>query len=213
MQATRCKVEVRKPMTTTATMPVFKVKNVKNTLLPPAEQTQLAVEDAENLQELEQCLGEIEAEQREIVDPKVLDRALRLVQTRRSLKYTPHAVVLARAVNAFHDVVVHKRTSFPMKTKLFAEMQKLCSKAHGDTSRLALKPIAWRAVWKDALDVAKRMKKDQSVASEQPIISYMSGVVCFLHGARRYLVRDPAEADAVVQVITPVIPLFLLHRL
>ena len=179
---------------------------MKNTLLPPFEQTQLVLEDGQNLQELEQCLGEIEAEQREIVDPRLLNNAVRLLNARRVLKYSPNAGALARAVNVFHDVVVNKRTSFPIKCRLLAEMQKLCGKAHGDTSRLNLKPIDWRAIWKDALDVAKRMKKDQSVASEQPIIAYMSGVVCFLHGARRYLVRDAAEADAIVQVRICVYP-------
>ena len=170
----------------------------KNLLLPNVERTSIPTDDVANLTEISECLKEIENEEREIVDQKVLERCLRLINNRRSLKYVPNKDQLSCTVNVFHHVLINKRVSFPMRSKLLAEMYKTCRKT-APHIQLNLKPIDWRTLWKDATDVACRTKKDQSMASEQPIITYMSRLVEFLHASRRFLIRDVAEADALVQ--------------
>jgi hypothetical protein len=77
---------------------------------------------------------------------------------------------------------------------MLAHMLKICKKCHN----LVLKPINWRALWQEALDIACRSKKDQSVASEAPIVNYMSKLVEFLHGCRSYLITSKSEADLLI---------------
>lgn len=81
-----------------------------------------------------------------------------------------------------------------MKTSLLSHMQKITKKNHN----LVLKRISWRALWQDALDVACRSKKDQSVASEATIVAYMGKLVEFLHGSRHYLITSKEEADTLI---------------
>ena len=128
-----------------------------------------------------------------------MDRCLRLISTRRTLKYIPNAAILSRTVNVFHDLVMEKRLSFVMKSKLLTEMHKICKKKSLAVPLVGLRPIAWKALWKEAMDIAGRAKKDQSLASEQPIIQYMTRVVEFLHGSRGYFTMSDDEADALVQ--------------
>ena len=81
-----------------------------------------------------------------------------------------------------------------MKTTLLAHMLKICKKH----KNLILNPISWRTFWQNALDIACRNKKDQSLASENPIIAYMTKLVEFLHGSRRYLIRTREECDILI---------------
>ena len=123
---------------------------------------------------------------------------MRLVSTRRLLKYTPNGAILSRTVNVFHDLLMEKRLSFVMKTKLLTEMHKICKKSTADPL-VGLRPIAWKSLWKEAMDIAGREKKDQSLASELPIVGYMTRVVEFIHGSRDYFTMSNEEADALVQ--------------
>ena len=195
----------------------------KNLLLPEVERVSIPDDDVVNLNEIGACLDEIVAESCEIVvgsqpkclicffhlsnpigcshddqDNRLLERCLRLVSTRRTLKYIPNGEILSRTVNVFHDLLIEKRLSFVMKTKLLTEMHKICKKAMADPL-VGLRPIAWKSLWKDAMDIAGRAKKDQSLASEQPIVLYMTRVVEFLHGSRDYFTMSEKEADALVQ--------------
>ena len=113
-----------------------------------------------------------------------MERCLRLISNRRTLKYLPNGDILSRTVNVFHDLLIEKRMSFVMKTKLLTEMHKICGKKSVANPLVGLRPIAWKALWKDAMDIAGRAKKDQSLASEQPIVGYMTRVVEFIHGSR-----------------------------
>ena len=63
---------------------------------------------------------------------------------------------------------------------------------------LVIKPINWRKLWQEAVDIACRTKKEQSVASEAPIVAYMSKLVEFLHGSRKYLIRSKQEGDELI---------------
>ena len=73
-------------------------------------------------------------------------------------------------------------------------MTKICKK----NTKLTLNPISWRALWQDALDISCRSKKDQSVASEAPVLAYMSKLVAFLHSSRNYLLRSREECDEMI---------------
>lgn len=76
-------------------------------------------------------------------------------------------------------------------------MLKICKK----NKNLTLNPISWRTLWQDALDISCRNKKDQSLASEIVIIAYMTKVVEFLHGSRRYLIRTREECDTMIKEV------------
>lgn len=123
---------------------------------------------------------------------------MRLISTRRTLKYIPNDAILSRIVNVFHDLLIEKRLSYVMKTKLLTEMQKICKKSTA-TPLVGIRPIAWKLFWKEAMDIAGRAKKDQSLASELPIVGYMSRVVEFLHCSRSYIIMSNEEADALIQ--------------
>lgn len=82
-----------------------------------------------------------------------------------------------------------------MKTTLLAHMLKICKKY----KNLTLNPISWRTFWQNALDIACRNKKDQSLASENPIIAYMTKLVEFLHGSRKYLIQTREECDTLIE--------------
>ena len=95
----------------------------KNLLLPEVERISV------NLKEIDICLDEIVADSHEIVDNRLLEQCLRLVSTRRMVKYIPNWNVLTRTVNVFHELLMKKRLSIVMKIKLLEEMQKICRKA------------------------------------------------------------------------------------
>ena len=84
-----------------------------------------------------------------------------------------------------------------MKTKIIDHMIKIVNKK-STSCHLDIQPIAWNVFWQDVLDICCRMKKDLSIASEQPIVGYMGKLTELLHASRRYLVRTEDEADSMV---------------
>ena len=123
----------------------------KNLLLPEVCRASIPADDAVNLREIGACLDDIVAETCEIVDDRLLDRCLRLLSKRRTLKYMPNVAVLSRTVNVFHDLLLEKRLSYATKTKLLTEMNVICSKVMAEP--LVLRRIAWQSMWKDIMDV------------------------------------------------------------
>jgi hypothetical protein len=168
--------------------------NKSNLLLCEPERVSIADDDALNLIEAFKSLDELEKEG-DIVDNRVLEKTFRLILSRKSLKYIADKELLTRAVNIFHHTLLTKKLSFRMKSSILAHMLQICKK-NGD---LVLNPIDYKTLWQDALDIASRLKKDQSLASETNIITYMAKLVEFLHGSRHYLIKDKNECDLLIK--------------
>lgn len=168
--------------------------NKSNLLLCEPERVSITDDDALNLIEALKSLDELEKEG-DIVDNRVLEKTFRLILSRKSLKYIVDKELLTRAVNIFHHTLLTKKLSFRMKSSILAHMLQICKK----NCDLILNPIDYKTLWQDALDIASRLKKDQSLASETNIITYMAKLVEFLHGSRHYLIKDKNECDLLIK--------------
>ena len=81
-----------------------------------------------------------------------------------------------------------------MKTILLAHMLKISKKLHN----LVLDPVNWKQLLQNAMNIAGRAVKDQSLAAEAPIVAYMSKLIEFLHGSRKYLTSSTEECDILI---------------
>mmetsp|Transcript_274 Transcript_274/g.332 ORF Transcript_274/g.332 Transcript_274/m.332 type:complete len:2038 (+) Transcript_274:135-6248(+) len=165
-----------------------------NLLLCEPERVSIADDDALNLIEAHKSFDELEKEG-DVVDNRVLEKCFRLILSRKSLKYNIDKSLYTRAVNIFHHTLLTKKLSFRMKSSILSHMFQICKK----NNDLILNPIDYKTLWQDALDIASRLKKDQSLASETNIITYMAKLVEFLHGSRHYLIRDKSECDLLIK--------------
>lgn len=166
--------------------------SISNTLLPYP----VGADDARNAAEIEKTLCIIEKRDLLEVEWKDVQRLIRLLTTRRSLKYEDKVDLSSRSISLFLRLYEDCDLSIVNKSKALQMLTDLCRKKHVQYPS----PITfnWKKMWNDAIDIISRSKKNGKYASDKLVGTWLSKLVGFLHLGRQFL--TDADADEVADM-------------
>ena len=98
------------------------------------------------------------------MQPRVLGRLLRVIQTRLDLKYETSDATRSRVMGVLLDTYKLRRCAIPLKTRLLNVACRVCKNKRHDI--VLPSPFDWEYHWEELISVCTRSKKYEEVASE-----------------------------------------------
>lgn len=159
-----------------------------NELLPRYEQESIEENDQKNLEALEVIFTTILTGEH-IVSSKLFGQALRLLDSRLTLKYTANVQILSKFTTDILHIYLTKRLSIPMKIKGLSVVTKILKYRKFGLDVV----IPWETFWDEIFSICTRSSKDQSIACEGLNMKFFEALVFFVHEARHYFPPTAAQ--------------------
>jgi hypothetical protein len=168
--------------------------NRLNKLLPEPEKLGIEGDDKKNLDDIYTQLQNLNNSEDEILDGKALGTLIRLIRTRKVLKYEVNASYFETLLPVLNRLYINKKLSYVTKNRIIQLMTDLCE----NRKLFNTFKYDWKRYWDDTITVATRSRKTESIASAEIVVTFLSKISQFLTKARYFLSDD--EADNVIKL-------------
>lgn len=184
---------------------------MSNKFLPSEIRTQLQLNDETSLIELKEFIVKLEEEFIKITDNNLIDfeivqHVITRIIKRKTLKYKIDIDTLTNACTILYKIYIEKKLSIINKSKILSCMNSICSRkdfiidtfiGSGNDNNKNKILFQWKYFWDEIIGIISRQFKSKSNASEKLIISHLTCLVEFIHGARKYI--NNSEADKIIE--------------
>jgi hypothetical protein len=185
---------------------------LSNKFLPNEIKSHLQSNDETSLVELQEYIVKLEEEfikvtDNNIIDFEIVQQVITRIIKRKSLKYKIDIITLSNACSILYKIYIDKNLSILNKSKILSCMSSICLRkdyvidtfiSSGNNINNEKKILfQWKIFWDEIIGIISRQFKCKSISSEKVIISHLTCLVEFIHGARKYI--SNSEADKIIE--------------